>query len=231
MDENCIVALKNMMRADIVFFKYWYDFQFNIEKYIDEKICPGVFAKYPEKLLKIILSSILRPYIKCSILSECGLSSEVDYDVNLPTLPYAMLFPETIKRVITIMGALICFKDISKIISKKDLDEVCLLIGRDVYTFVIKRSLLFWKKVPNLRENYSNLKLSKRIEMSGKSAFEYILSRLPESVIKRVNLRTGMGFKCINSVESADVSKSINLAKYVLSNFFADNEDARLCLR
>lgn len=232
MSTDYAQILKETVCSDILLFKYWYDFQFNIEQYIPADQMQSLMCDYPDNVRTVMLKNpAVRAKFKAAILKACQLDVELDYDVSSPVLPYAILSPHTIKRLIVVLGALVCYSDIAKIIGKSQLDEIWGLIGRDVYIFVIKRSLLFWKKIPTLQEQNHGWKLGQRIQACGKKVFEYVIHGLPDSVIKRLNLRTAMNFNGGTDVAEQDFTKSLGLAKYAISNFFADDEGAQLCLK
>jgi hypothetical protein len=192
----------------------------------------NIVERYPGNVFGIMLSSpSRRPELKRLILRECGLGDEINYQINSPALPFAMLEAETLAKLQAIVGALACFKDIVKIVGKRDLASIFDLIDRDVYTFIVKRSLVFWKKIPKLDSDFPEKKLEKRIPMCGKLIIEHVISTLPESVVKRMNMRSGMEFKRRDSIAQEEISKSMELVKYALTNFFSDREDAKLCLK
>ncbi|MDR1255413.1 MAG: SctK family type III secretion system sorting platform protein [Puniceicoccales bacterium] len=225
-------ALKSILQSDFNFFKSWYGFHYSVDSYVDKSSYGAIFEKYPEKIFNIMLASpVKRASIKRAILQCCGLSEEVDYAIDSPVLPFAMLTAKTLSKLQLIVGAMVCFKDINKIIGKRDLDRIFELIGREAYAFIIKRSLLFWKKIPKLSEDFSKVKLIERIPMCGKLVLEYVVSSLPESAIRRMSMRSGIDFARVGSCPQDEVAKAIGFVKYVLVNFFSDSEDAKLCLK
>ncbi len=233
MTDSCIQVLKEKVHDDIMFFNHWYDFQLNVNLYLPkENLQKLLDEKYPGAVLDLMIHNPqTRAMIKGLVLQKCDLSIEVDYDIFAQNLPYVMLDPQIINRLILIIGALVCFKNITKIISKKQLEKICNFIGRDVYMFVLKRSLLFWKKIPKFNEKDQLRSLEKRIQLYGKRVFEYLIHDLPDSVIKRLNLRTGMNFAGGVTVSEQDFLKAQELTKYAITNFFANDEGAKLCLK
>ncbi|MDR2436364.1 MAG: Yop proteins translocation protein K [Puniceicoccales bacterium] len=229
MSETATDALKNILKLDFQFFRYWYDFHYNV---VPRKDCDCGIGQIPKKAFDAMFASVpFRASIKRNILHKYGLEEQIDYRVDSPVLPLAMLRPETLSKLVPIVGALACFKDVNKVVEKKELGGIFDLVGNGVYTFVVKRSLLFWKKIPNLCENLPKVRLVKRLPMCGKSVFECATSSLPESVIKRMNVRSGIEFHRADGGAQEDIAKSITLIKYVLTNFFSNCEDAKLCLK
>jgi hypothetical protein len=229
MSETATGALKNVLKLDFQFFRCWYNFHYNVGPY---KGCDYSTDQISQKAFDAMFTSVpFRASIKRKILHKYGLGEQIDYMVDSPVLPFAMLRPETLLKLVPIVGALACFKDVNKVVEKKELSNIFDLVGSEVYTFIVKRSLLFWKKIPNLCENFPKVRLVKRLPMYGKSIFECATSSLPESVIKRMNMRSGIDFCHTNGGTQEDVTKSIALVKYVLTNFFSNCEDAKLCLK
>lgn len=232
MSTDYAQILKDKVCTDIELFKHWYDFQYNIERYLPPEKLQQAFPEYPDNLRDIMLKNpVTRPNLKITILETCQLGNVLNYDISSPALSYAMLSPETVKKMINVVGALVCHSDIAKIIGRTQLEEVCDLVGREVYMFVIKRSLLFWKKIPNLPKFEHGLGLKERIGRYGKMVFEYIVHGLPDSAIKRLNIRTGMEFQSNLEVSEEEFNKALALAKYAIVNFFRDDEGAKLCLK
>lgn len=224
--------LKEKIVTDPVLFKHWYDFQFNVEQYLPAERLSQLIPNYPDNVRDILLKNpVTRAKLKSTILQGCNLQEELDYDITSPMLPYVMLSPETIKRLVLILGALVCHSDIAKVIGRKPLEEIVTLIGRDVYMFVVKRSLLFGRKIPELPEQNHNWKLVHRIESCGKRVFEYLIHNLPGSVVDRLNLRTGLEFNGNFPMDEKDLTQSLSLVRYAVANFFGDDEGAKLCLR
>ncbi|MDR0595189.1 MAG: SctK family type III secretion system sorting platform protein [Puniceicoccales bacterium] len=231
MSEVGTSALKKVLQSNFAFFRNWYDFHYNVSSYVDRSLYSDIIDKYSDKIFDIMFTSpSLRAGLKCKILHHLGLNEQVNYAVNSPVLPFAMLQSKTLAKLQPIIGAMVCFKDVNKVVAKRDLDTILELIGKDVYTFVVKRSLIFWKKIPTLNRDFSTVKLDKRIPMCGKLVLEYVVSSLPLSVIKRMGMRSGIAFTHVDGCMQEDVVKAIDLVKYILVNFFSDSEDAKLCL-
>jgi hypothetical protein len=232
MSEAGISTLGDVLQSNFPLFRHWYDFHYNVDARSGHAAYASVTKLYSEKAFDVMFNAVpFRSEIKRLILSECGLSEDVDYSIDSPELPFAMLQPETLAKLQPIIGALVCFRDVVKVIGKKDLGNIFALIGKDVYTFIVKRSLLFWKKIPNLGRDFSKTKLNDRIPMCGKLVLEHIIAPLPESVISRMSMRAGMKFKRAKSLSQEDAVKAVELVRYALINFFSDSEDAKLCLR
>ncbi|MDR2721046.1 MAG: Yop proteins translocation protein K [Puniceicoccales bacterium] len=229
MSETATSVLKSVLRSNFQFFRRWYDFHYNVGLCKDYG---GDADQIPKKIFDTMFASVpFRASIKRKILYKYGLAEKVDYRVDSPALPFAMLQPKTLSKLVPIVGALACFKDVNKVVEKKELSGIFDLVGNEVYTFVVKRSLLFWKKIPNLCENFPKVRLVKRLPMCGKSIFECATSSLPESVIRRISVRSGLDFCRANCCPQKDIVKSVALVKYVLTNFFGNCEDAKLCLK
>ncbi len=232
MDQTFSQILKEKVHSDILFFRNWYDFHFNVEKYLPKEAYKDITGKYPDNVFNALMKCpSKRVFFKKAILSACSLNSEVDYNVSAENFLYAMLPPELIKRLIIVLGALVSFQDIAKIIGRKQLESIRNFIGNDVYLFVIKRSLLFSRRIPSFKEYYSHLPLEERIPLLGQRVLEYVMYNFPRSVIDRLNLRTGMSFNIDKDVSEKEFSQSINLVKYAITNFFANDEGAKLCLK
>jgi hypothetical protein len=232
MSEAATSTLGAVLQSNFPLFKHWYDFHYNVDAYADRSAYGDIIEQYSEKVFGIVFDAIqFRPKIKRLILGKLGLSEEVDYQIDSPELPFAMLKPATLTKLQPILGALVCFKDVVKVVGKKDLGKIFALIGKDAYTFVVKRSLLFWKKIPNLDRDFAGMELCKRIPTCGKLVLEHIVSPLPESVIARMSIRAGTKFKRTKAHSPQDAAKAIELVKYALVNFFSENEDAKLCLK
>jgi hypothetical protein len=228
-DSTGIRALRDLLGSNFQFFRHWYNFHYNLDSHADDD---SDSDRVPRKVLDTMLTSVpFRVNAKRKILHERGLSERVDYGVDSPVLPFAMLQPATLCRLVPIAGAMACFKDLNKVVEKRELGSIFDLIGKDVYTFVVKRSLIFWKKIPNLNEDFSGIKLARRIPMCGKSIFECVTSSLPEFVIKRMSMRSGIDFCHADGCTQESVTKAVEFVKYVLANFFSDYEDVKLCLR
>jgi hypothetical protein len=232
MSDTNTSALKEILKSNFTLFREWYDFHYGIDSYADKSLYDNVISKYSSKVFDIMFASASkRADLKREILHQGGLSEKVNYQINSPVLPFAMLKSETLSKLQPIAGGMVCFKDVNKIIAKNELSGIFELVGKDVYTFVVKRSLVFWKKIPALKKDFPRVKLGDRIPRCGKLVLEYAISSLPESVLKRMSMRSGIDFNHLEGCAQQDVAKAIDLVKYVLVNFFKDSEDAKLCLK
>ncbi|MDR3273971.1 MAG: SctK family type III secretion system sorting platform protein [Puniceicoccales bacterium] len=232
MNETNANALKKILKTNFTLFRQWYDFHYGIDSYVDKSLYDNVVSKYSSKAFDIMFASASRRAdLKREILHQYGLSEKVNYQVDSPVLPFAMLKSETLSKLQPIAGAMVCFKDVNKVIARRELSGIFELVGKDVYTFVVKRSLVFWKKIPSLKKDFPRIRLGDRIPMCGKLVLEYAISSLPESVLRRMSMRSGIDFDHLDGCSQEDVTKAIELIKYVLVNFFKDSEDAKLCLK
>jgi hypothetical protein len=145
MSETAVSSsLKAILKSDFQFFRYWYDFHYNIAPG-KERDC-GI-DQIPKKAFDAIFGSVLlRASIKGNILYKYGLEEQIDYRVNSPMLPFAILRPEILSKLVPIIGALACFNDVNKLVEKKELNSMFNLVDNEVCSFVVERFVLFWKR-------------------------------------------------------------------------------------
>ncbi|MDR1891204.1 MAG: SctK family type III secretion system sorting platform protein, partial [Puniceicoccales bacterium] len=138
-----IESLKNVIATDFQYFKNWYDFYFNVEKYLPDREFEKVFSVYDKSIFSILLTSgCTQTDIRKNLLKILGLKDSVDYDVCTKPVKLVIDNKDRLTRTMNVAGAIFHHKDIIKIISKNELNALTEFIGQDIYTFIIKRGMI-----------------------------------------------------------------------------------------
>jgi hypothetical protein len=181
--------LAKTMAADFEYFKTWYDFNFNIEKYLAPSDLEKVFGRYRKDVLEILLASEhSKTTARKNLLKLFNLNDIVDYDIDSECVKLAIKKKETLVRSMVVAGALFYYRKITKVVTKKELEPLVNFIGRDVYTFIIKRGLVLWKMLPTLALEEEQPSFTEKIMAAGKQILCQALVGVPDEIKKRLEL-------------------------------------------
>jgi hypothetical protein len=81
-----------------------------------------------------------------------------------------------------VAGSILRHKDIITITSKKELNILAEFTEQDIYTFIIKKEVILWKMLPNLKITSSKIPLEERISPSGKHRLSNTLIALRDDI-------------------------------------------------
>ena len=212
MIEGCFMDEKNnnvqeILNDDFDYFKRWYDFNFNIEKYLSEQHRESLVLNDLSNVQKILLSD--RRYstsVRKELLEKLQLSTMIDYDIRMPIVRFVIDNLESLKKAMVIAGAIFCHQDILKIISKKSLMAVIDQIGQEIYEFIVKRSMMLRKIIPDVSFNARTNDMSEKIKSIGEQILCMSLIGLPYEIKKRLYLVIGKDLD-IPEQGDAEVSK------------------------
>lgn len=204
--DGKINNVQEILNSDFDYFKRWYDFNFNIEKYLSEQQREFLILNDLSNVQKILLSDRCHSTIvRKELLEKLQLSTVIDYDIRLPIVRFVIDNLELLKKAMLIAGAIFCHQDILKIISKKSLIAVIEQIGQDVYEFIVKRSMMLRKILPDVSFNVHTSDMSEKIKSIGEKILCMSLIGLPCEIKKRLYLVIG---KDLNIPEQGDVEVS-----------------------
>lgn len=204
--DGKINNVQEILNSDFDYFKRWYDFNFNIEKYLSEQKRESLILNDLSNVQKILLSDRRHSTIvRKELLEKLQLSTVIDYDIRLPIVRFVIDNLELLKKAMLVAGAIFCHQDILKIISKKSLIAVIEQIGQDVYEFIVKRSMMLRKILPDVSFNVHTSDMSEKIKSIGEKILCMSLIGLPCEIKKRLYLVIG---KDLNIPEQGDVEVS-----------------------
>jgi hypothetical protein len=116
-----------------------------------------------------------------------GLKDSVDYDVRTKPIKLVIDNKDRLTRTMNVAGALLHHKNVIKIIRKNKLNALTEFIRQDIYTFIIKRGMILWKMLPDLKIKSSKMPLTEKISSSGKRILSNPLVGLPDEIRKGWN--------------------------------------------
>lgn len=181
--------VQEILNNDFDYFKRWYDFTFNIEKYLSEQQREYLILSGLSNVQKILLSDRMHSAsVRKELLEKLHLSTVIDYDIQMPIVRFVIDNIKLLKKDMLIAGAIFCHQDILKIISKKSLVAVIEQIGHDVYEFIVKRSMMLRKVIPNISVEIGTGDILAKIKNAGERILCVALTGLPCEVKKRLNL-------------------------------------------
>lgn len=218
------------INGDFNHFNRIYDFHFNIENYISESNKRKIANFCAGDIFNILCSDpSYKSNIRRKILEMFDLATDYDYDISSKFIQFALLSEDSIKELISYLGAIMLRDDISKIISKKSLIALKEVIGDDAYNFVLRRTMILKKRVPECELRFGN-NLQQNVLSAGKKVFELAMSGMPQSVVKRFNLRFDVPYDISSNENTVHAEKSFELVKYVISHAMEGNTEVKKCL-
>lgn len=200
------------------YFRKWYDFFYKIETYLGEEDQKKLEAHFPSALRHVLLQrGEERTRLRKEILQLFDLSSEVDYDISSTTVKTVVNNSKKLKQAAIISGAMYCYKEIVKIISKKELLAIKSFIGENTYHTIIKRQLVLRKAIPALpTETFDGLSLQEKINQAGAQIVGFALHDMPMEIRKRLILKEHAQFTAPQKF-SEDIALSCkNLTKQAI---------------
>ncbi|MDR2779113.1 MAG: SctK family type III secretion system sorting platform protein [Puniceicoccales bacterium] len=219
-------SLKNAITTDFQYFKNWYDFSFNIEKYLPAQEFEKVFSVYDKSIFNILLSSgYAQTGIRRNLLKILGLKDSVDYDICAKPVKLVINHRDRLVRAMNVAGAIFHHKDIIKIISKSELNVLVEFIGQKTHSFIIKRGMVLWKMLPNLKIKTTKMPTIKKIVSSGRCILSNALVGLPDEVRKRLELMLGEHFDIPSGCDEAVASKCLELIEFSLEKLKDENHN------
>ncbi|MDR2629263.1 MAG: SctK family type III secretion system sorting platform protein [Puniceicoccales bacterium] len=214
-----VESLKNIITTDFQYFKNWYDFNFNVEKYLPAQEFEKVFSVYDKNIFNVLLTSgYTQTDIRKNLLKILGLKDSIDYDVCARSVKLVIHNKDRLVRAMNIAGAIFHHKDIIKIISKNELNALIEFIGQDIYSFIIKRGMVLWKMLPDLKIKTVKVPFVQKITSSGKCILNNALVELPDEVKKRLELMLGEHFDIPSEYDKITANKCLELIEFSLKN-------------
>ncbi|MDR2776678.1 MAG: SctK family type III secretion system sorting platform protein [Puniceicoccales bacterium] len=214
-----VESLKNIITTDFQYFKNWYDFSFNVEKYLPTKELEKVSNVYDKNVFNILLTSgYTQTDIRRDLLKILGLKDSVDYDVCARPVKLVIHNKDRLVRAMNIAGAIFHYKDIIKIINKNELNALIEFIGQNIYSFIIKRGMVLWKMLPDLKIKTAKVPFIQKITSSGKCILSNALVELPDEVKKRLELMLGEHFDIPSKYDEITANKCLELIEFSLKN-------------
>ena len=222
--------LIDVINGDFSRFSCVYDFHFNIENYISASNKRKITDLCSGDIFSVLCTDVsYMSGIRLKILDMFGLKPNFDYGIDSKFINFAMLSEAAIKKLISYLGAIMLRADISKIISKKSLVALKEVIGDDVYNFVLRRSIVLKRRIPEC-EFCCGSNLQQNVVCAGRKVFELAMSGMPQPIIDRFNLRFDLPYDISINENTKHAAKSFELLKYVISVAMADNAEVRKCL-
>ncbi|MDR1528632.1 MAG: SctK family type III secretion system sorting platform protein [Puniceicoccales bacterium] len=219
-----VKSLKNIIATDFQYFKNWYDFSFNVEKYLPTQEFEKVFSVYDRNIFDILLTSgYAQTDSRRNLLKILGLKDSVDYDVCARPVKLVIQNKDRLVKAMNIAGAIFHHQDIIKIISKNELNALIEFIGQDVYSFIIKRGMVLWKMLPDLKVKTVKIPLIPRITSSGNCILSNALIGLPDEVKKRLELMLGEHFDIPAKYDETMANKCLELIEFSLEKLNDEN--------
>ncbi|MDR1173268.1 MAG: SctK family type III secretion system sorting platform protein [Puniceicoccales bacterium] len=217
-------SLKNVIATDFQYFKIWYDFSFNVEKYLPTQEFEKVFSVYDKNIFNLLLTSrCAQTDVRRNLLKVLGLKDSVDYDVCARPVKLVIRNKDRLIRTMHVAGAIFHYKDIIKIINKNELNALVEFIGQDIYSFIVKRGMVLWKMLPDLKVKTVKMPLVQKITSSGKCILGNALVGLPDEVKKRLELMLGEQFDIPSKYDETVANKSLELIEFSLEKLNDEN--------
>ncbi|MDR0742228.1 MAG: Yop proteins translocation protein K [Puniceicoccales bacterium] len=219
-----VESLKNIITTDFQYFKNWYDFSFNVEKYLPTQELEKVFNVYDKNVFNILLASEhAQTDVRRNLLKILDLKDSVDYDICARPVKLVIHNKDRLVRAMNIAGALFHHKEIIKIINKNELNALIEFIGQDIYSFIIKRGMILWKMLPDLKIKTIRMPFIQKITSSGQCILSNALFGLPDEVQKRFELMLGEHFDIPSKCDEITVNKCLELIEFSLKKLNNEN--------
>ncbi|MDR2432716.1 MAG: SctK family type III secretion system sorting platform protein [Puniceicoccales bacterium] len=219
-----VESLKNVITADFQYFKNWYDFNFNVEKYLPAQEFEKVFRVYDKNIFNILLTSkCAQTDFRRNLLKILGLKDSVDYDVCARPVKLVIHNKDRLVRAMKVAGTIFHYGDVTKIIGKNELNALIEFMGQEVYSFIVKRRMVLWKMLPNLKVKTVKMPLIQKITSSGKCILNNALVGLPDEVKKRLELMLGEHFDIPSEYDEATTNKCLELIEFSLEKLNDEN--------
>ncbi|MDR1595567.1 MAG: Yop proteins translocation protein K [Puniceicoccales bacterium] len=189
--STAMESLRNLVISDFQYFKRWYDFNFNVEHYLPDKDLEKYFESQHRDVFDILSKSeCARTTVRKNLLAAFGLDCEVDYDIGSAVVRMAMVGKDALERASVVSGAIFYNAEIAKVIGKRDLETLTKFIGTDTYSFIVKRKMVLWKMVPNMKID-GHGSIIEKIATAGKKMLHMALCDIPVGIRKRLEFMFG----------------------------------------
>jgi hypothetical protein len=216
-------SLKNVVVGDFEYFKSWYEFNFNVEKHLSDRALESVFSVYRKDIFPIISQSdSTGTIVRRNMLAMLGLGTSLDYDITAKSVKLAITAKNSLERAMVISGAIFYHREIVKVISKKELNILTEFIGQDIYSFIVKRGMMLWKMVPELRVEAKG-SITEKITTAGKDILCKALFGLPDEIKKRLELIFEQPFAIPSKCDELLVKKCFELVNFSLEKSSTKN--------
>jgi hypothetical protein len=222
---ECVDSLKKIVVGDFEYFRNWYSFSFDVEKYLSEREMEKVFSVYQRDIFDILAKSeCSRTNFRRKLLAILDLSDAVDYDVDSEVVRLAVTKKEILSNAMKVAGAIFYHKDVVKVIGRKELVALMNFIGQDTYSFIVKRGMVLWKMVPELDISAGKVPVIERIAAAGKFILCRALFGVPVEVKKRLELVFGERFDIPDRCEDSLVKKCFSLIQFAIERVNTGNK-------
>ncbi|MDR2603457.1 MAG: SctK family type III secretion system sorting platform protein [Puniceicoccales bacterium] len=217
-------SLKNIITTDFQYFKNWYDFNFNVETYLPVQEFEKVFRVYGKNIFNILLTSgYAQTDFRRNLLKILDLKDSVDYDICARSVKLVIHNKERLVQAMKVAGAIFHHEDVIKIIGKNELNALIEFTGQGVYSFIVRRGMVLWKMLPNLKIKTVKMPLTQKITSSGKCILSNALVGLPDEVKKRLELMLGEHFDIPSKYDEVTVNKCLELIEFSLKKLNDEN--------
>jgi hypothetical protein len=205
-------SIKEVVGEDFAYFKSWYDFNFNVEKYVPKEklaaMCSG------EAMAILLAHGHSRTAFRKKLLAALDLRTAVDYDIGAAAVRFVIAKREWLKRAAVVAGAIFHHKDVVRVISKKELGVLIEFIGKDIYDFVVKRGMILWKMVPEMRCTAKKSSIAEKVNEAGRQILANALFGIPDEVKKRLELIFQSALDIPQSCDEPIAKKCLELIKF-----------------
>jgi hypothetical protein len=209
-------SLRNAAISNFSYFKRWYDFNFNIEQYLPQGDLEKYFKSQSRDVFNVLFESRCgRTAMRKNLLAAFGLDGSVDYDIGADVVRLAMAGKDMLHRAAIASGAIFYHDAILKIIGKRELNALVSLIGSETHSFILRRGMVIWKMLPNLKIT-SNGTIGERIVVAGKKILWTAFCGIPGGVRKRLELMFGEALEIPEECEEMLAKKCFDLIKFSL---------------
>jgi hypothetical protein len=217
-------SLKNIIATDFQYFKNWYDFNFNVEKYLPAQEFEKIFEVYDRNVFNILLTSrCAQTDFRRNLLKILGLKDSVDYDVCARPVKLVVHNKDRLVRAMNVAGTIFHHRDVIKVINKNELNALIEFTGQEVYSFMVRRGMVLWKMLPDLKIKTGQMPLIQKITSSGKCILSNALVGLPDEVKKRLELMLGEHFDIPSKYDEATANKCLELIEFSLEKLNDEN--------
>ena len=178
---------QSLLKTDSDLFGLVLDFNKDIGRYIH----PSHFLEIPHPVVQTILDS-QRSADRFSqkILSHFKLSDSYTFDFSNKHYRMALLDAQTLKNLSLYAGATIYSAELKTIIKKEKVSELRLFLSEKIYSFAIKKTMLFLRYAPP-REVLAPepIDIRDKISQAGLICLKICLSGAPSAILDRFKLK------------------------------------------
>ena len=130
-----------------------------------------------------------------AILDNLKIADEYCWDFSEEQRQWVFLTNEQLEKIIQLAGLAIHSSHISRIIKKEEISQLVARLGRDAYTFALKKAPFLLGNLPldAWSEGNINSNWHERITSSGRNCLASVFAGEPAALTKRFNLKMPVG--------------------------------------